>query len=160
VNGVPMRVDRATRIVDARAETVYAALVDATALAQWLPPDGARGTIAQFDPRPGGAFCMTLRFAETGGGKTTADSDVVDSRFVELVEDQRVVYDVSFVSSDPDFTGTMRMTWSLAPHDGGTLVSIVAENVPFAVSKQDHAAGLASSLANLAAYVEDRTGIV
>jgi hypothetical protein len=36
----------------------------------------------------------------------------------------------------------------------GTRVSIVAQDVPDGVSAEDHAAGLASSLANLAAYLE------
>ena len=36
----------------------------------------------------------------------------------------------------------------------GTRVDIVAEDVPDGISAEDHAAGLASSLTNLAAHVE------
>jgi uncharacterized protein YndB with AHSA1/START domain len=154
VSGEPERIDRAAHVIAASVERVYAALVDADAVAQWLPPEGSTGMIEAFEPRPGGAFRMTLHFASGGGGKTTQDSDTVNGRFVELVPNLRVVQEADFVSDDPDFSGTMRMTWSLTARDGGTQVTVAAEHVPSGISKEDHAKGLASSLANLAAYVE------
>jgi hypothetical protein len=48
----------------------------------------------------------------------------------------------------------MTMTWEVAVAGAGTRVDIVAEDVPDGISAEDHAAGLASSLTNLAAYVE------
>jgi hypothetical protein len=48
----------------------------------------------------------------------------------------------------------MTMTWEIAAVEAGTRVDIVAEDVPDGVSAEDHAAGLSSSLANLADYVE------
>jgi Activator of Hsp90 ATPase homolog 1-like protein len=48
----------------------------------------------------------------------------------------------------------MTMTWKVTADDEGTRVDIVAEGVPDGISAEDHAAGLASSLTNLAAYVE------
>jgi hypothetical protein len=48
----------------------------------------------------------------------------------------------------------MTMTWEVTAVDAGTRVDIVAEDVPDGISREDHAAGLASSLTNLAAYVE------
>ena len=48
----------------------------------------------------------------------------------------------------------MTMTWQVTAADGGTRVDIVASDVPDGISAEDHAAGLASSLTNLAAYVE------
>jgi uncharacterized protein YndB with AHSA1/START domain len=156
VTGTPERVDRASRIVAAPVERVYAALVDGEAVVRWLPPDGATGAIEAFEPWAGGAFRMTLHFAASGGGKTTSDSDTVDARFVEVAPNERIVQDVDFVSEEPAFAGTMRMTWSVAPRDSGTEITVAAEHVPSGISKEDHAKGLASSLANLAAYVEDR----
>ena len=61
---------------------------------------------------------------------------------------------VEFVSDDPAFAGTMTMTWEVAAHPGGTEVTIRATDVPEGISAEDHAAGLSSSLAQLAAYVE------
>ena len=48
----------------------------------------------------------------------------------------------------------MTMTWEVAAVDGGTRVDITAVDVPDGISPQDHAAGLTSSLANLADYLK------
>lgn len=48
----------------------------------------------------------------------------------------------------------MRMTWTVTAADGGALVEITAQDVPPGISAADHATGMASSLANLADYVE------
>ena len=48
----------------------------------------------------------------------------------------------------------MTMTWEVTALDAGTRVDIRADDVPAGISAKDHAAGLASSLANLATYVE------
>lgn len=148
------RVDRAYRIIAAPVAVVYAALTDARMVSHWLPPEGTTGTMQAFDPKPGGAFRMTLKFASGEGGKTTEDTDVVSGRFVELEPDECVVQDFDFVSDDPAFAGTMRMTWGLTWCAEGTEISVMAENVPSGINKDDHALGLASSLANLAACVE------
>jgi uncharacterized protein YndB with AHSA1/START domain len=148
------RTDRAWRIVAAPVPRVYDALTGGNQVSHWLPPEGATGTLEEFDPRPGGMFRITLHFSSGQGGKTTRDTDTVRGRFVDLVPDECVVQDFDFVSDDPEFAGTMRMTWGLARCADGTEVSVVAENVPSGISKEDHAKGLASSLANLAAYVE------
>ena len=150
------RTDRASRVVAAPPERVYAALVDPEALTRWLPPQGMRGRFEQFDLRPGGSYRLVLTYDDPTGapGKATADSDVVDARFVDVVPEDRVVQAVDFASDDPAFAGTMTMTWAVAAVDGGTRVDITADDVPEGVSAEDHATGLASSLANLAAYVE------
>jgi hypothetical protein len=46
------------------------------------------------------------------------------------------------------------MTWEVEAAEAGTRVDIRADNVPSDISAEDHHAGLASSLANLAAYLE------
>jgi hypothetical protein len=61
---------------------------------------------------------------------------------------------VEFVSEDPAFAGTMTLTWSLSAERGGTRVEIRADDVPAGISAEDHAEGLSSSLANLAAFLE------
>src|SRR5829696_5687056 len=66
----------------------------------------------------------------------------------------RVVQAVDFVSDDPTHAGTMTMTWEVTAVDAGTRVDIRADDVPAGISAMDHAAGLASSLANLATYLE------
>ena len=135
--------------------SVWAALVDPEALLAWLPPGGMTGRFERFDARPGGSYRMVLTYADASGapGKATADSDIVEARFIDIVPGQRVVQAVDFVSDDPANAGTMIMTWEVTAVDAGTLVDIVAEDVPDGITAEDHAAGLASSLAKLAAYV-------
>ncbi len=150
-----VRTDTASRVIAAAPEAVYAALVDPDALTAWLPPDGMSGRFERFDARPGGSYRLVLTYADasTARGKSTANSDIVEARFVELVPGVRLVQAVDFVSDDPANAGTMTMTWELTPIDTGTRVDIRAEGVPAGISAEDHAAGLASSLANLASFL-------
>jgi uncharacterized protein YndB with AHSA1/START domain len=110
----------------------------------------------RLDPRPGGSYRLVLTYADASRspGKSTADSDIVEARYVDIVPDVRVVQAVDFVSGDPAFAGTMTMTWEVTAADGGTRVDITAGDVPDGIAAEDHATGLASSLANLAEYVE------
>jgi uncharacterized protein YndB with AHSA1/START domain len=146
----------ASRVIAASPDRVWAALVDPDALIAWLPPDGMSGKFERFDARPGGSYRLVLTYADATAspGKATADSDVVEVRFVDIVSGERVVQAVDFVSDIPGFSGTMTMTWKLDAVDGGTRVEIRANDVPAGISADDHAAGLASSLDNLAAYVD------
>jgi uncharacterized protein YndB with AHSA1/START domain len=150
------RTDRGSRLIAAAPARVYEALVDPDALATWLPPTGMTGRFERFDLRPGGSYRMVLTYSDPSGAsaKSTADSDVVDVRFVDVVPGRRIVQAVDFVSDDPDYSGTMTMTWYVVPLDGETRVDIVAEDVPPGISAEDHAAGFASTLDNLARYLE------
>lgn len=141
----------------APAERVYRALVDPAALAAWLPPEGMTGEFERFDPRAGGGYRLVLSYVDAASapGKTTAGTDVVEARFVELVPGERVVQAIDFVSDDPAFAGTMTMTWRVIPVAEGSRVEIRAENVPAGISAADHAVGLASSLAGLAAHLAE-----
>jgi uncharacterized protein YndB with AHSA1/START domain len=143
-------------VIAAPLERVYAALVDPDALIAWLPPEGMSGRFERFDARPGGSYRMVLTYADASGepGKATADSDVVEGRFLDVVPGARVLQAVDFVSDDPAYAGTMTMTWEVTAVDAGTRVEIRADGVPDGISAEDHAAGLASSLAKLAAYLE------
>lgn len=150
------RTDTASRVIAASADRVFAALVDPEALTVWLPPGGMTGTFERFDARPGGSYRLVLTYDDPGAtsGKATAGSDVVEARFVDIAPGTRVVQAVDFVSDDPDFAGTMTMTWEVEASGGGTRVRITADDVPDGISAEDHAEGLSSSLANLAAYLE------
>lgn len=150
------RTDTASRVIAAPVSVVYAALVDPDALTAWLPPTGMSGRFDAFDPRPGGRYRLVLTYddATNSPGKATADSDIVQGRFVDLVPNVRIVQAAEFVSDDPAFAGTMTMTWETTPVDGGTRVDITAADVPDGISAKDHAVGLASSLVNLARYLQ------
>jgi uncharacterized protein YndB with AHSA1/START domain len=149
------RTDSASRMIDAPLNRVFAALVDPQALSVWLPPSGMTGKFEHFDARAGGAYRMALTYdhAPAHGGKSTSDSDVIEGRFIEIVPGVRIVQAVDFQSDDPSVAGTMTMTWSVIEVDGGTRVDIRADDVPPGISAEDHAVGMNSSLANLAAYL-------
>ena len=150
------RTDTASRVIAAPLGQVYAALIDREAITAWLPPDGMTGRFEWFDPRPGGSYRLVLTYTDASHtpGKTTADSDVVEARYIEIVPEARVVQAVEFESDDPQLAGMMIMRWEVSAVDGGARVDITADDVPDGIAADDHAAGLASSLANLAAFLE------
>lgn len=144
-----------SRIIPASRAALYDAFMSAEALAAWMPPSGMRGKIEAFGARVGGGYRMTLTYERPGPetrGKTTADADTVQVRFLELVPGERIVEAADFVSDDPANAGTMTMTWAFADAPGGTEVSVRVENAPPGISDEDHAAGIRSSLENLAAF--------
>jgi uncharacterized protein YndB with AHSA1/START domain len=150
------RTDTASRTIAAPRDQVFAALIGPDALVRWLPPAGMTGRFETYDFRPGGSYRMVLTYRghHAAQGKSSADSDIVEGRFVEIVHGRRIVQAVDFVSDDPAFAGTMTMTWQVADEGDGTQVTILADDVPVGISAADHAVGLESSLANLAAYLE------
>lgn len=152
------RVDSVSRVIKASPRDIYQAYMDPEKLVSWLPPAGMKGRIEVFEPREGGAFRMILTYerpADSGAGKSSQDSDVMNGRFVELVPDRRIVQEGDFESEDPAFAGTMTMTWELKPVPEGTEVTVSAEDVPVGISQEDHEAGIGSTLENLAAFVEE-----
>lgn len=146
------RTDRSALVVPAPPAAVYAALTSPSALETWLPPTGMTGRIEAWDLAVG--YRMVLEYDDPAvAGKAGDGTDVVEVRFVSLEPGTHVVTAADFVSEDPALAGTMTMTWSLEPVDGGTRVSIVAEGVPEGIAAEDHAAGMGASLAQLAAFV-------
>ena len=137
---------------------MFEALVDRAALETWLPPGDMTGRFERFDPTPGGSYRLVLTYTgpSASHGKSTADSDVVDVRFLDIVTNERVVQAVEFDADAPEFAGTMTMTWSVSDEGGRTRVEITADDVPDGISAEDHAVGLASSLENLANFVESQ----
>ena len=95
---------------------------------------------------------MVLTYLEPAGspGKTSDGTDVVEVEFAELVPAERVVFE----ADDPSYAGTMTMTWHLAAAGDGTEVTVTATDVPPGIDQAAHEAGITSSLANLASYVE------
>jgi uncharacterized protein YndB with AHSA1/START domain len=147
---------KVSRVIAAPRKAVYRALTDPEALAGWRVPDGMTGRMHEFDLRPGGRYRMSLTYADPKGapGKTTADTDTFEGRFVELVPDEKVVEAVAFEADDPKFAGEMTMTTSLAEAEGGTLVTMLHVNLPSGVRPKDNELGTTMSLRKLAELVE------
>ena len=150
------RVDRASRRIAAPAQTVYDAVVDRRALESWLPPEGMTGRIEQWDPGPGGGFRMVLTYLDPtdAPGKSSAGTDRVSVGFGTLDPPTCVTHLATFDSDDPAYSGTMTMTWNFAADGRGTEVTVTATGVPTGIDQAAHQAGMASSLENLANYLE------
>ncbi|HVX54231.1 SRPBCC domain-containing protein [Nocardioides sp.] len=150
------RTDVATRLIPAPPERVYAALVDPAALEVWLPPSGMSGRFERFDLSPGGGYRLVLAYDDPAlDGKSRANEDVVEARFVAIVPGERIVQAIDFIADDPALAGTMTMTWSVTPAEGGALAEIRADDVPEGISAADHATGMSSSLEHLADYLAE-----
>lgn len=150
--------DLGSAVVSAAQADVFAALVDVDARTIFLPPTGMSGAFEWFDARPGGGYRMVLSYDDaTTAGKTQANTDVVDVRFTALDPPSQLVEEADFLSDDPRFRGTMKMTWTLDTVPSGTLVTITATDVPDGIDRADHATALASTLANLDAYLREHS---
>lgn len=149
------RTDRAARTIAAPRDAIYRALIDPELLLRWLPPEGMAGRFEAFDARPGGHYRMILRYLDSSAGKTGTGEDVVEGRFVSFIPGLQVVQSADFESGDPAFAGTMTIDWTLRDTPDGTEVLVECRDVPSGISAEDHAAGLASSLENLAALLEE-----
>jgi uncharacterized protein YndB with AHSA1/START domain len=148
---------RVSRHVNAPRVKVYNAFVDPNAIATWMVPTGMTSQVHAFEGREGGTFRISLTYdAPTGVGKTTAHTDTYHGRFVKLVPNERVVEVVEFETADPALRGEMTITITLADADGGTEVLAVHDGLPRGLPPADNEAGWRSSLAKLAALVEDR----
>lgn len=146
-----------SRVIKAPPHAIYRAFLEPAAVAAWRPPKGMSAKVFAFEPRAGGGYRMAFVYDDGGSasrGKTSQDADVFEGRFAELVPDARIVEVVRFQSDDPAFAGEMTLTTTLHAIPQGTEVTVLAENVPRGITAEDHAAGIASSLANLARYVE------
>lgn len=150
------RTDRASLLIHVPREDVFAALTSEAALLAWLPPKGMQARFERFDLRTGGSYRLVLTYddASDSPGKSSPDSDVSEVRIPRVDPGERVVQEVDFESDDPTMQGTMQMEWQLLSVDEGTIVEIVARNVPAGIRARDHAEGITSSLSNLAAYLE------
>jgi uncharacterized protein YndB with AHSA1/START domain len=150
------RTDRASLLLHVDRPRVFAALTQSAALLQWLPPTGMRGRFEHFDMRPGGSYRLVLTYddATASPGKSSDNTDVAVVRILDVDEDLGVSQEVAFESKDEAFSGTMQMRWTMTSEPEGTLVELEARNVPAGISARDHAAGLTSSLVQLAAHLE------
>jgi uncharacterized protein YndB with AHSA1/START domain len=153
-HGEPLRV---SRVIKASPRSLYRAFLDPRAIASWRRPEGMTARIFAFDPREGGGYRMALDYVDPGSGvrgKTSERSDAFTGRFVTLVPDEKLVEEIDFESDDASFAGTMRMTTMFEAVPDGTRVTVLVENAPPGIKPADHDAGIRSSLANLAAFVE------
>jgi len=151
------RTDTISGIIKASPERIYKALIDPAAIEKWRAPEGMQCVIYEFDPQPGGIYRMALEYKgpHATAGKSSADTDVVKGRFLEMETDRYVVEEVEFPSDDPAYSGIMKIKTTVEEVPEGTLVTFICSNVPTGIKKEDHEKGLASTLKNLTHFIEE-----
>ena len=138
---------------------VYRALLDASAVATGMVPDGMTSHVHSFEAREGGSFYISLTYDEqTGIGKTTAHTDTYHGRFIKLVSNEQAVEVMEFETADDAMRGEMTVTFTLTDADGGTDVLAVHDHLPPGLSPADNATGWRRALDKLAALVEAHYG--
>ena len=137
---------RLHRVLQAPAERIYRAFLDADAYAKWLPPNGFTCKVHQLDARVGGTYRATFTNFSTGNGHTFG------GKYLELVPNERIRHDDQF--EDPNLSGTMITTIELKPVSVGTEVHIVQEGIPDAIPLEACYLGWQESLVLLGKLVE------
>lgn len=150
------RKDIVSKVIKAEPQTIYEAFLNPEYFVLWLPPKGMSGWLHHFAPIEGGTYKMTLTYEKEAqsAGKTSENTDVYEARFLKLEPPKRIVQLIKFDSEFPDFTGEMKQEWVFESIPEGTEVSIICENIPKGIGKEDHEIGLRSTLENLALFVE------
>jgi uncharacterized protein YndB with AHSA1/START domain len=146
-----------SKIIRAPRKAVYKACLDADALARWRVPDNMTARMHVFEAREGGRYRMSLTYrdpTQSPAGKTSADTDAFQGRFVELVADEKIVEAIAFESRDSEFAGEMKMTTRLTDAADGTDVTILCEGLPPGIRPEDNETGTRQSLQKLAALLE------
>lgn len=148
------RTDTTSRLIRATAPKIWDALTRQSALRQWKAPTGMHLEIFHYNARVDGTYRVALRYENASTkGKSGENADIVNGRFLEMEPNKKIVEAVRFESDDPAFGGQMIVTTDLAQEKGGTRVTFTAENVPPAISQEEHIKGMGSSLELLDAFV-------
>ncbi|MDF0529130.1 SRPBCC domain-containing protein [Tsukamurella sp. 8F] len=146
------RTHRFSSPIDAGPARVYAALTHASELALWLPPAGMKGRFERF--AAGQGFRMILAYTDPAErGKAGGGRDVVDVTITEAVDGARITWASEFESDDPEYAGTMTMTWELEPDGDRTRLTVTARDVPPGISQEDHTEGMRTSVMQLNEYL-------
>ena len=105
---IEQRSDTRTRLINAGAAEVFAAMSDANRIARWWGPAGFTNTIHQFDFEPGGTWRLTMHGPD---GKDYPN----ESRFTRIATDH--LFEIEHVDQPHFF-----LTLELVPVQGGTEV--------------------------------------
>lgn len=137
---------RLHRVLRATPEKVYRALLDADALAKWLPPNGFTAKVHHLDAKVGGTYRMSFTNFSTGQAHSFSGT------YLELVQHELIRYTDAF--DDPNLAGEIQTMITLRPVSCGTELNIVQEGLPDAIPPEACYLGWQESLAQLAMLVE------
>jgi uncharacterized protein YndB with AHSA1/START domain len=134
------------RVLRATPGRVYRAFLDPDAMNKWLPPHGFTCKVTHMDARVGGSYKATFTNFSSGGGHSFGGT------FVELVENERLVYTDTF--DDPNLPGQMLTSISIRPVSCGVEINITQEGIPEMIPVEMCYLGWQESMMLLALLVE------
>ncbi|MBJ7309205.1 SRPBCC family protein [Rugamonas sp. CCM 8940] len=137
---------RLHRVLRAPPERVYRALLDADAMAKWLPPHGFTGKVHHLEAKVGGTYKMSFT------NFTSGHSHSFGGEYLELVPNELVRHSDKF--DDPNLPGEMQTTLTLKQVFCGTELSIVQEGIPSMIPPEACYLGWQESLTLLAQLIE------
>ena len=125
--------------IDAAPVEVYALLIDAERLVEWMAP------VVYADPTPGGVLTWTH-----------VNGDRVVGAFLELQPHRRIVFSFGWDREDVEIPpGSTTVEIDLRPRDGGTDLHLVHRGLAETMADA-HQGGWTNYLARLAAVAEGR----
>ena len=137
---------RLHRVLRATPEKIYRALLDADAMAKWLPANGFTGKVHDLDAKVGGTYKMSFT------NFTTGKSHSFGGTYLELTPHERIRYTNKF--DTPNLPGQMQTTITLKQVFCGTELNITQEGIPAAIPAEACYLGWQESLMLLAKLVE------
>jgi uncharacterized protein YndB with AHSA1/START domain len=140
------RTVRLHRVLRTSPAKLYRALLEADAVAKWLPPYGFTCKVHAMDARVGGTFRMSFSNFSTGNGHAFGGD------YLELIPDELIRYTDRF--DDPNLPGTMEVTVRLKQVICGTEIDITQAGIPEVIPLEMCYLGWQESLAQLATLVE------
>jgi uncharacterized protein YndB with AHSA1/START domain len=116
---------RLQRTFSASPAEVYRAWLDPEVISRWLYTRDRSGARAEVDERVGGHYSV-WQFEADG-----SEAGGMEAEIVELVPDERLVFDWSFVGTDRDAGPTYetRLTLTFRAVDAGTEMTLVHERL-------------------------------
>jgi uncharacterized protein YndB with AHSA1/START domain len=149
-----MRRTHLRRVIPTERARLYHALLDPALLPRWKVPDGMTLAVHEFDVREGGRLRISLTYTDrTSSGKTTAHTDTYRGTFLQLRENELIVEEDEFETTDPSIAGPMTITIRLSDHPQGTELDATHAPVPPGISLADNELGWTMALDKLAALV-------
>lgn len=137
---------RLQRVLRARAERVYKAFIDKSAVERWLPSFGFTGSIHEIDVRVGGGYRMSFT------NFSTWSSHSFTVKYIQPTPGERIRYTERFY--DENLPGKMLVSVDLASVICGTELKIVQEGIPSVIPLEMCFLGWQESLEMSARLVE------
>ena len=134
------------RVVKAPPERVYRAVLDPSAIAKWLPPNGFTCQVHHLEATVGGTYKMSFTNFSTG------NSHSFGGECLELKPNERIRHTDRF--DDPNLPGEIITTVTLKQVSVGTELNVVQEGVPAAIPAEACYLGWQESLTLLVQLVE------